>query len=597
MFWSRLNMLLRMVRYYYLVNPSLVILKESLKLFATILIVARIFVTGLFIDGTVEVLTHWDTFSLEEYFITDSFQYLFLGLILWCFTSIFNKLAEYFEVILDGDFYFQADLEILDKISKTNLQEIEEKKFQDLMMYVPEYSTTKFAEAYNLLSTVLVHFAILVGSIIMLSRVMGWWSFLLVLFVLPEATVRLVRGNQIAKYIDDSINKVTFMGYIRYISTRVQDFPELRVTGAFKHLKRLFARKGKGYYKGLYEKNFHYYSDQILFSVIDQIILTGYIIFILAMCVVQGATIGTFSALVNYARDGYRAAFDCISHIFDALNDLSYVKGFFELLDYRGFGDLSGRTEKLSKGCPTLEFKNLSFVYPKTRERGLVDVNFNIESGDKVAFVGTSGSGKSSIVRVLCGLFKVTSGDYLINGYSVRQLARGQLKSKISIMPQDFVRYNLTLRKNIVIGDVNKKINKSRYERVKKISLVDNFMKKFEISDSQILGKFFGTGKELAPGHWQKLAIARMLYRNKEIMIMDEPFTFIDGKSRSEILKGVMDFAGEDKILIYITQDTDHLQDFDKIYYFENGKIVEKGTWKELMHKKGPFYKLAEYNR
>lgn len=596
MFWSRIKMLFRMVKYYYFVNPSLLILKETFKIGGAVSSLARIFVLGLFIDGTVEVLTNWNVFSLEDYFLTDSFQYLLLGLILWCFTSIFTKMAEYFEVVLDGEFYFQADLEILDKISKTNLQEIEERRFQDLMTYVPEYSTTRFAEAYNLLSTALVHFTTLLGSIIMLSRFLGAWSLLLVVFVLPEATIRLIRSDKISEYADNSINKVKFMTYIKHISTRVQDFPELRVSGAFRHLKRLFYNKSRSYYSGYYEQNFHYYSDQTLFSVIDQILLTGFIIFILAKCVVQGATIGTFSALVNYARDGYKAAFDCISNVFDSLSDLSYVQGFFDLLYYEGFGDVPGEEYKLKKGCPNLEFKNLSFVYPKTRERGLINVDFKIQPGDKVAFVGTAGSGKSSIVRILCGLFKVNSGDYLIDGCPVKDLARGQLKSKISVMPQDFVRYNLSLRKNIVIGDPRKNVDKLKYEKVKEIALVDEFMKDLNISDSQLLGKFFGTGKELAPAHWQKLAIARMLYRDKEIMIMDEPFTFIDGISKSKIFEGIIDFVGDKKILIYITQDTAHLDRFDKIFYFEDGKVVEQGSWDSLMKKKGSFYRLVKYD-
>jgi len=95
---------------------------------------------------------------------------------------------------------------------------------------------------------------------------------------------------------------------------------------------------------------------------------------------------------------------------------------------------------------------------------------------------------------------------------------------------------------------------------------------------------------DLSPGYWQRLAIARMLYRNKNIFIMDEPFTFIDSISASEILKGIFEFLGKERSLIFITRSTENLKMFDRIYYFEDGKIVEEGTWRSLMKRKGKLY-------
>ncbi len=586
-----------MVKYYYSINPLYLIISELSKISIALLHITIIFVTGLFIDGTVYILTEWNKFEIREYILTDSFHYLLIGLILWCIATLFHNLSLYYTVILEHEFQFKADLDILEKISSSNLQEVEEKEFQDLINYVPKYSTTKFIESYNHLSQSLVQLVTLVSSVIMLSRVIGWASLILFLLVLPETISQLIRTNQIRQYVDSSISKIKFMNYIKIISTRVPDFPELRVTGVFRHLKKIFENKGEKYHSGFYEKHFHFSTDKALFSVFDQILLTIYIIYILAISVVQGITIGLFSALVNYARTGYSASYHFVSHIFNSFNDLLYVKGFFDLLDYEGFGDIPSGEEILEKGCPSIEFENLTFIYPKTKEKVLDNINLKILSGEKVAFVGTSGSGKSSLVRILCGLFKINKGNYFVGKNSVTELKRGQLKNKISVIFQDFVRYNFSLKKNITIGSRGLKTNKKLYERVKKITGVDEFMKNLEISDTQFLGKFFGTGKELSPGHWQRLAIARMLYRNKDIMIMDEPFTFIDGKSKSNILDGIIDLVGETKILIYITQDTDHLDKFDKVYYFKNGKIVEQGTSKELMKKKGAFFREAKYNR
>jgi ATP-binding cassette, subfamily B, bacterial NisT/SpaT len=575
----------------------MVITKELAHVIRTLMNIYSILIVGRFIDGTVHILNDWDSFTFGEYMVTDSFFYLLLGLIFFCVTRLLSSFSAYLEVILEGNFYAKADLEILRKISKTNLQEVEEKAFQNLINYVPQYSTTRFVETYHHISLGLIQFTTFMGSFIMLSRVMGWSSFIIVLFVLPETIIQFVRNDQIRKYIDSSIGKIKYLNYVKLIATRIPDFPELRVTGVFKFLKKTFKKKSKDYYSGFFVKHFHLHTDQALFSVVDQILLTIYIVYILAVSVAQGVTIGQFSALVNYARTGYGAAYHFVTHLFTIFNNLYYIKNFFDFLDYKSFGDLPSGEEKLSRACPTLKFENLDFAYPGTREKVLENINLEIKPGEKVAFVGSSGSGKSSLVRVLCGLFEITAGDYVIGEYSVRELKRGQLKNKISVIFQDFVRYNLSLKRNILIGNRDSKMNKSLYEKSKKTAMVDTFMKRLHIKDEQFLGKFFGNGRELSPGHWQRLAIARMIYRNKQIMIMDEPFTFIDGPSKATILDGIIDFVGDDRILIYITQDTDNLKKFDRVYYFKKGRILEQGKAEELLKKKGHFYKEAKYNR
>lgn len=597
MFWSKIKLLFRTIAYYYSISPWKFFIKEGSRVLKTILNIYNIYIVGQFIDGTVQILDNWTTFSFSEYMITDSFFYLILGLIIFCFVSILQKLAMYFEVILEGEFHMKADLDILRKISKSNLQEVEEKDFQSLINYVPQYSTTRFLQAYSNISMALIQFTTFMGSFIMLARIMGWSSFVIVLFVLPETMVQFYRNDQIRKYVDATIGKIKHMNYIKLIATRIPDFPELRVTGVFHFLKKSFKKKNQEYYSGFYEKHFHLYTDQTLFSVVDQIFLVSYIVYILAISLIKGVTIGQFSALVNYARTGYNAAYHFVNHVFGIFNDLFYIQNFFDFLDYKSFGDIPFGYEKLPKGCPSLKFVDLDFTYPKTKEKVLENINLEIKPGEKVALVGSSGSGKSSLVRVLCGLFQITAGDYVIGDYSIRELARGELKNKISVMFQDFVRYNFSLKRNILIGNRSPKFNNSLYEKSKKISGIDKVMKKLDITDEQALGKFFGNGRELSPGHWQRLAIARMIYRNKPIMIMDEPFTFIDGPSKSKILDGIMDFVGNDKILIYITQDTDNLRKFDKVYYFKKGKIVEQGKAKDLLEKKGHFYKEAKYNR
>jgi len=140
-------------------------------------------------------------------------------------------------------------------------------------------------------------------------------------------------------------------------------------------------------------------------------------------------------------------------------------------------------------------------------------------------------------------------------------------------------------------------VNTDLYNKVTEIAGVNKFKKIIHADDNSILGKTFSSGRDLSPGYWQRLAIARMLYRNKRIFIMDEPFTYIDDVSADKILSEIYSFLGEEKSLIYITRSIKFLEKFDKVYYFENGRIIESGTWKELMKLKGRLYEESKLQK
>jgi ABC-type multidrug transport system fused ATPase/permease subunit len=191
-------------------------------------------------------------------------------------------------------------------------------------------------------------------------------------------------------------------------------------------------------------------------------------------------------------------------------------------------------------------------------------------------------------------MYEILAGDYMIDKYSIRELERGELKSRISVVFQNFINYSFSLEKNIVIGSDRKNIDRKLFKEVLKITGLNKLLKREDVGKKTRLGKYFADGTELSPGYWQRVAIARMLYRNKDIFIMDEPFTFIDSKSKSKMIKDIMDFVGDDRILIYITRSTEDLAKFDRVFYFEEGQLLESGHWRELMGKKGKTYKKAK---
>ncbi len=585
------------IKFFYTKYTRDVLVKDFLFIVVTISEMVAITVTGKFLDSIVQVIQSFEVFDLEKYFATESFYYLCISLLLWIFASIGEKVRINLQNNIADKVWRDTNVEMLTKVSNINLQDIEKPKLLNLIEYIPNYSINNLISSYESFSTIIYQLARGVTAYVILSSHLGWSVLLLSLFVLPEVLLCMFNRKTIQLYNDRNMEVLKLTNYIYFtLGMDIGNFNELRANNTFDSLRKKFTKEKDGYLKGLFYRRKHFTIDEVFGSVVGQLFKYTYVVYLIAYAIAQKITIGTFSVLFNYIDVVYTSSFEVFNTFALLDNYLSYTSKYFEFINHEGFGDIAHGFEKLPKGTPDIEFLKLDFAYPDEPTRKVLeDLSFKIGAGEKVAFFGGDSSGKSTIIKMLTGLYQVTSGDYLMGGYSVRELDRGEVKSKIAVTFQGFVNYSFSIRENITLAGNRKGINKDLYNRVIKICEIDAFMKREGINDKLKLGKYLD-GKELSPGYWQRLAIARMLYRNRKIFILDEPFTFIDGFSREKIIRGVLKFAGPDRTVILITRDTDLLDLFDKIYFLERGHIVESGTWKELMKKRGRLYKESKYN-
>lgn len=590
--------LLRVLKYSYNLNKQSVVIRGIALAVITVSEIYLIEVVGKFIDSTAEILTGWAEFTVQSYFTSESFRWLAIGLVVWIVIKGATNLGDFMSEKIAYSIDIDGFSSVISKIGKENMQEVEQKRFQNLLTFVPTYSISRIYETYDTFVQVVRQFVRFVMSMAILYQAVGISVLFIFLISIAEPIAQFLGEKKILRYRKNSIEKLKYVDYQFATAITVPYFAELRVDGILSRLKENYTKGYSRFVKSLINMLKHYYIDGAFFAVIGQVLLNIYNIFLLYKSFLEKISIGEFTALYNYAGAAYNSSYNMIRSSFKLLDHISYVDEFFSLLDYEGFGDIDSGTKKISRGCPDLELLKIDFSFqddPSTKV--LEDVSFIIKPGEKVAFVGGDGSGKSTLAKILCGLYQIQTGDYIIDGYSIRELERGQLKRKLAVVFQDFVRYNFSIKENITLSGEKKSINLDLYNKVKKISGVDQFMKKEKLLDEQKLGKYFTDGIEISPGYWQRIAIARMLYRNRQIFIMDEPFTYIDGPSRVEIIDGILDFIGEERTLIYISQNTDHLKKFDKVYYLHKGKVVEEGTYRDLIRKQGKFYKETRANQ
>lgn len=588
----------QVIKFFYGRYTKDVLIRDGLFVVVTVAEMVGITVAGKFLDATVTVIKEFEGFDVQAYIHTESFYYLCISLLLLLFVSIGTKIRVNMGTNITDKVWKDINIEIMNKVSSSNLQDIEKPKLQNLIEFIPNYSIANLLLSYESFSTIIYQLARATTAFVILFSHLGWSVLILAVFVIPEVLLAHFNRKLIQIYDDNQMGTLKLTNYIYYtLGMDIRNFNELRVDNTYDYLKRKFTVAKEGYLNTLFEKRKHLTIDQIFGSVVGQLLKYVYIVYLLAYAVINKISIGSFSALFNYVDVVFTGSLQAANTFSLLDNYLSYASKYFEFVNHIGFGDERHGFEKLPQKTPDIEFMKLDFAYPDQPEKKVLEnISLKIKAGEKVAFFGGDGSGKSSLIKILTGLYQITSGDYHMGEFSVKELDRGVVKSKISVTFQNFVNYSFSIRENITLTGERKNINNELYSKVLKICEIDKFMKKEGITDTLRLGKYLD-GKELSPGYWQRLAIARMLYRNRDIFILDEPFTFIDGLSREKIMKGILDFAGPDRTVILISRDTDLLDLFDHIYMFDNGHIVERGDWKELIKKRGRFYKEVKYNQ
>jgi ATP-binding cassette subfamily B protein len=240
---------------------------------------------------------------------------------------------------------------------------------------------------------------------------------------------------------------------------------------------------------------------------------------------------------------------------------------------------------KKSDRPPKIEFRDVVFTYPMNEEPTIKKVSFTIESGEDIALVGENGSGKTTIVKLLLGVYQPDSGRILIDDIPIERLDKDAYYKLLGALFQDYARYEFTdLADNIWYGDITKKAERGGLLAAIEKAKLGPLLKKLPHGFSQILSKRFDekNGTDLSGGQWQRVALARGFWRGSNILILDEPTSSVDAKAEYEIF-GEIAKAQSDKTTIIISHRFSTVRKAQKIFVIDDGKVIESGTHRELM--------------
>ncbi|TMA24975.1 MAG: ABC transporter ATP-binding protein [Deltaproteobacteria bacterium] len=315
----------------------------------------------------------------------------------------------------------------------------------------------------------------------------------------------------------------------------------------------------------------------------------------MAMRAALGAiTLGDLTLYLSVFRQGQAAIQSALASIGSLYEDGLFMSNLFDYLDISTGGESPRRLPALQPArarAQPIEFRGVSFRYPGSEKWVLRGVDLKLSAGEKMALVGENGAGKSTLIKLLMRLYDPSEGAILYGGVDLRDMDARDLRDRIGVLFQDFVRYQFTAGENIGLGWVPALGDRARIERAVDDGGARPVIEQLPQKLDTMLGGWFEEGHELSGGQWQKIALARAFMRDSEVLVLDEPTAALDAEAEFELFRRLQELA-RDRTAILISHRFSTVRRADRIAVLRDGRVEELGTHEELLQRNGRYAHL-----
>jgi ATP-binding cassette subfamily B protein len=567
-------------------SPPLLISTVTLRISRAALPVALLWIPKLILDGIVavgrgsgEIRRIWLLVGLE--------------LLVALLDEILSRVNNAVDSLLGDRFTNYVGIRLMDHAGLLDLSTFEDPVFYDQLERVRSGSNGRMS---------------LLASLLSMAQECGTLTILVTgLFMFSPWLVLLVAVSTIPSFVGEAnyarlAYSVFFrrspqrreLEYLRFLGTCVESAKEVRIFGLGPYLSAKYRSTADRIFIENKAITLRRVRSAAALGLLAS--LGYYVGYAVALArVLRGAiSIGTFSFVVGSftrSRTSAERVLASFSDISEEAVSLSDLLDFFKTApSIRSVPNAIRLTQPIQKG---FEFRNVSFAYPGSERLVIRNVSLRIGASERVALIGENGAGKTTIVKLLARLYDPVCGQILLDGVDLREYDLSDLRQKISVIFQDFMRYDLAVRENIGFGDLTSLNDDLRLTTASHKSGAQRVIDRFSLGFDQLLGRRFEGGADLSGGEWQKIALARAHIRDAELLILDEPTASLDARAEHEVFTRFSDLAaGRMAVLISHRLSTARLA--DKIVVLECGEIREQGTHEQLVQLKGHYAELFE---
>lgn len=553
------------------------------------------------ITPTLSLLVTYITKLLIEMVLADESLEILIGLIvLYIGILVGIKLINSINKILFDSVFAKADhlfeCRVATKLAQLPMSFLDSSYGKTVINDVKHTRATAIYTAYRTIQIATYFYQFIVAFIIIL-KFNVLFSFIFLLLTIPSVIFKELFERKMEEHRLKTAPDIRKLRYYRWMLVDSWPAKDVRMYDLTEAVKKRYSDEKHTYIlarKKLEKKKSCWLMLAELIFRFGEII---FIIFVIYVCCNKQITIGDVTLYIGMATKSAMSFKLLSNNLFISFNRTT--REMSRLFDFFSFGnEKENKKIRELESFESLEFNNVYFKYPHTEKYVLTGVSFTLNKGDKLSIVGINGSGKSTIIKLMLGLYEIESGQILINGYPMSDYDMRDVRKMFSALFQSFVQYPLTLRENIALSSLERIDDSDEIESVLiQSGVYEDIKPKLENGlDSFMTRKFDDKGTELSKGQWQKIALSRAYFKNAPIIIFDEPSAALDAEAEDRIFKN-FESISDGKTGIMISHRISSARMSNKIIVLDGGKITEQGTHEELVSLNGLYAKLYNLQR
>lgn len=498
--------------------------------------------------------------------------YIFVGV----FSSLLSKCYSYLDSKFNMCLGYKINTLLLNKISGLNLNDFEKSDTYNKIEKITQESSYK---PFQIIKAIITMFTSIIALISSTVYIATWNIYVaLILLVVPMATIMifLKMGQKEFLIAWKRANEERKTWYWIHLLTHDFSFKEIKLNGISEYIINDFSRLKKKFINEdlslLKKRNIINFLFDMSLQLLNIIVMILIIISIKAGEILIGNFVGIIRA-VSMVNENSQ---EIIEEIYIIYNSSLFMNEFFDFIN-TSLGSEVRLTKKTTySNFDSITLDNVSYLYNES-DKGVKNISFKLNKGDIVAIVGENGSGKSTLAKLLCGLYKPIEGNIYYGNYINNGFGQEFYEKNISVLFQDYTKFELTLRENIGFGDIDNIDNDNRI-----IAILDklnmSFLRNDEVYNLDLqLGSWFENGRQLSGGEWQRVALARTFIKDAGLYILDEPNSALDPTVEKYIFEMFLKLS-KDSITIFITHNILAAQNANKIIVMKDGNIVGEGN-------------------
>ncbi|WP_044567054.1 ABC transporter ATP-binding protein [Anaerococcus provencensis] len=525
-----------------------------------------------------------------DYFLTRGnlnllIRYLLLFLITFFLVSNFDLFTNRVDIHLQRNIKKNISSEITDKFYNITYECFEDSNFNNTLKRMQNNPDEKIFDIYKSYMSIIKSLISIVSVNIIISKISPIFSLTYSILIAVICYFDFMAMNEMNTMFNNQSYSERESDYFKKLLSDKHSLVDLRVYKAINFIYEKFSKANKDKIDERIStsiKNQKYY-------IASNILISIWVISILYMVYKN-----IMDAYINIGL--FVAVITSIDQILSLSENISYDFSFISqnILNLEHFEKFMSQKEEddkvsQSKIDPSfIEFRNVSFTYPNTKDKVLDNISFKIDMDKTLALVGKNGSGKSTIIKLILKLYKADSGEILIGNRTIDDISRSQLQDLFSVVFQDFSKYEITVRENVALSDISKIDDDMK---------IRNCLDSFKLSElgnlDQNLGKIREDGIDLSFGQWQKLALARAIFKKAPFTIFDEPTSSLDPISENKMYEN-LHILSSTHGSVFISHRLASCKMCDKIILIDNGKVKEYGSHKDLIYQNGLYKKMYE---